>query len=42
MLTNSKMPYLDNSLLNPLFFAPPNVILEAEATTLLMSVTENT
>ena len=35
MLTNSIMPYLDNSLPKPLFLTPPNRILGSEATTLL-------
>ena len=35
MLTNSNMPYLDNSLPNPLCLTPPNGILGSEITTLL-------
>jgi hypothetical protein len=35
MLTNSSMPYLDNSLPNPLLLTPPNGTLGSEATTLL-------
>ena len=35
MFTNSNIPYLDNSLPNPLCFIPPNGILGSEITTLL-------
>src|SRR5919108_5871270 len=38
MFTNSNIPYLDNSLPNPLFFIPPNGTLGSE-TTILLTVT---